>query len=42
MLFGYPPWMKKLYENTGAELTKILKKTKELDTTTVLDLRSLI
>ncbi len=38
MLFGYPPWMKKLYENTGAELTKILKKTKDLETTTVLDL----
>ena len=38
MLFGYPPWMKKLYENTGAELTKILKKTKDLGTTTVLDL----
>lgn len=38
MLFGYPPWMKKLYDNTGAELTKILKKTKELGTTTVLDL----
>ena len=38
MLFGYPPWMRKLYENTGAELTKILKKTKELGTTTALDL----
>ena len=38
MLFGYPPWMQKLYENTGAELTKILKKTKELGTTTALDL----
>jgi sugar/nucleoside kinase (ribokinase family) len=38
MLFGYPPWMRKLYENTGAELTKILKKTKELETTTALDL----
>jgi sugar/nucleoside kinase (ribokinase family) len=38
MLFGYPPWMKRLYENTGAELTRILKKTKELGTTTVLDL----
>jgi sugar/nucleoside kinase (ribokinase family) len=38
MLFGYPPWMKKLYENTGDELTKILKKTKELRTTTALDL----
>jgi len=38
MLFGYPPWMSKLYENTGKELTKILKKTKELRTTTALDL----
>ena len=38
MLFGYPPWMAKLYENTGSELTKILKKTKELGTTTALDL----
>ena len=38
MLFGYPPWMKKIYDNTGAELTKILKKTKELNTTTALDL----
>jgi sugar/nucleoside kinase (ribokinase family) len=38
MLFGYPPWMNKLYDNTGAELTRILKKTKELGTTTVLDL----
>ena len=38
MLFGYPPWMKKLYSNTGAELTRILKKTKELKSTTALDL----
>ncbi len=38
MLFGYPPWMRKLYEDTGSELTKILKKSKELGTTTVLDL----
>lgn len=38
MLFGYPPWMKKLYENTGRELTRILRKTKELGTTTALDL----
>jgi sugar/nucleoside kinase (ribokinase family) len=38
MLFGYPPWMRKLYENTGNELTKILKRTKELGTTTALDL----
>ena len=38
MLLGYPPWMRKLYENTGDELTKILKKTKELGITTALDL----
>jgi sugar/nucleoside kinase (ribokinase family) len=38
MLFGYPPWMKKLYAGTGRELTRILKKTKELGTTTALDL----
>jgi len=38
MLFGYPPWMRKLYENSGKELTKILKKTKELGATTALDL----
>ena len=38
MLFGYPPWMAKLYENKGNELTRILKKTKESGTTTALDL----
>jgi len=38
MLFGYPPWMAKLYANTGLELTKILMKTKDLGTTTALDL----
>jgi sugar/nucleoside kinase (ribokinase family) len=38
MLFGYPPWMRKLYEHTGRELTRILKRTKELGTTTALDL----
>lgn len=38
MLFGYPPWMKKLYSNTGAELTRILQKTRELNTTVALDL----
>jgi len=38
MLFGYPPWMSKLYENNGAELTRILKETKRLGTTTALDL----
>lgn len=38
MLFGYPPWMNKLYSNTGAELTRILQKTRELNTTVALDL----
>jgi sugar/nucleoside kinase (ribokinase family) len=38
MLFGYPPWMRKLYENKGSELTRILARTKELGTTTALDL----
>ncbi|MGA7160925.1 MAG: carbohydrate kinase family protein [Bacteroidota bacterium] len=38
MLFGYPPWMSKIYENTGCELTRILKETKDLGTTTALDL----
>jgi sugar/nucleoside kinase (ribokinase family) len=38
MLFGYPPWMNKLYSNTGAELTKILERTRELGTTIALDL----
>jgi sugar/nucleoside kinase (ribokinase family) len=38
MLFGYPPWMRKLYENTGSELTKILKKSRELGVTNALDL----
>ena len=37
-LFGYPPWMHKLYSDNGAELTKILKKVKGLDATTALDL----
>jgi sugar/nucleoside kinase (ribokinase family) len=38
MLFGYPPWMRRLYENKGKELTEILKGTRELGTTTALDL----
>ncbi|GAG10530.1 unnamed protein product, partial [marine sediment metagenome] len=38
MLFGYPPWMRKIYEDTGSELTRILRKAKELGTTTALDL----
>lgn len=38
MLFGYPPWMKMTFDNTGEELTRILSKTKTLNTTTALDL----
>lgn len=38
MLFGYPPWMRRLYQDTGRELARILKKTKDLNTTTALDL----
>jgi sugar/nucleoside kinase (ribokinase family) len=37
-LFGYPPWMKKIYENQGVELTRILKDVKARNVTTVLDL----
>ncbi len=38
MLFGYPPWMAKLYQDEGRELTRILARTRELGTTTALDL----
>jgi len=38
MAFGYPPWMKRIYENNGRDLTDILKVTKALGTTTALDL----
>ena len=38
MLFGYPPWMKRLYDNAGSELTRILDRTRQLGTTTALDL----
>ncbi len=37
-LFGYPPWMKKIYENTGRELTRILEEVKARGVTTALDL----
>jgi len=37
-LFGYPPWMKKLYSRNGLELKRILKETKSLKVTTALDL----
>ena len=36
--FGYPTIMKSLYENQGAEMTKIFKKVKSLGVTTSLDL----
>jgi sugar/nucleoside kinase (ribokinase family) len=34
---GYPPLMRKLYENEGEELVKIFKKAKDLGTRTSLD-----
>lgn len=36
--FGYPPLMKKIYENNCEELVKIFKKVKELGITTSLDM----
>lgn len=36
--FGYPPLMKKMYENDGEELIKIFKRVKELGVTTSLDM----
>jgi len=36
--FGYPPLMKRLYENQGAELVRIFKKVKELGLVTSLDM----
>jgi sugar/nucleoside kinase (ribokinase family) len=36
--FGYPPLMKRMYENNGAELVKIYKQVKDLGVTTSLDM----
>ena len=36
--FGYPPLMKRVFENNGEELIKIFKKVKELGVTTSLDM----
>jgi sugar/nucleoside kinase (ribokinase family) len=36
--FGYPPLMKRMHENGGAELIKTFKKVKELGVTTSLDM----
>lgn len=36
--FGYPPLMKRIYENDGEELLKIFKGAKELGVTTSLDM----
>lgn len=36
--FGYPPLMKKMYENEGEELVNIMKRVKELGIVTSLDL----
>jgi len=36
--FGYPPLMRKMYEDDGAELVKIMKAVKELGVATSLDM----
>jgi len=36
--FGYPPIMKLMYENGGAQLVQVLRRVKELGVTTSLDL----
>ena len=36
--FGYPPLMRRMYENDGAELVKIYKRIKDLGVTTSLDM----
>ena len=36
--FGYPPLMRKMYENNGEELVKIFKRVKELGVITSLDM----
>jgi len=36
--FGYPPLMKSIYQNDGAELVKIFKRVKDLGVTTSLDM----
>jgi len=36
--FGYPPLMKKIFENDGEELIKIFKRVKDFEVTTSLDM----
>jgi len=36
--FGYPPLMKRMYENEGEELTEMYKRIRELGVTTSLDM----
>jgi len=36
--FGYPPLMKKMYENDGAELTAVFRRMKEREIATSLDM----
>lgn len=36
--FGYPPLMRRIYENDGEELVKIFKRVKEMGVTTSLDM----
>lgn len=39
--FGYPPLMKKLYENQGSELVRIFRKVKESGAATSLDMAAI-
>lgn len=39
--FGYPPLMKSIFQNNGAELTKMMKKAKECGAATSLDFASI-
>ena len=39
--FGYPPLMKKIYENNGAELVKIMKRVRDAGAATSLDMAAM-
>ena len=38
--FGYPPLMKRMYQQNGEELYKLMKRSKEVGVATSLDLAS--
>lgn len=39
--FGYPPLMRRMYENEGAELTELFRRVKELGLATSLDMAAI-